>query len=632
MRGRQLCLFAAAASFATLSTSALAPALARAGSFTVAACDAAPGGAHSSWNPQAGSVDVFKICPSSNLHPFGGIGTRLAGRTFRGGEYSRQWFYSPPGTTITGITWSGGFSHSCTGGVWANQLRAQGRIDSVLIGTSPGALCQPSQDLPARFLATPSGTTRLLQNTQCGATSCPSSGAAFRTRYASVVINDPAAPALTVTGGGLSGAHGWVRGAQELTLSAADTTGIKLVRMQIANYRGAVESGTACNYTTTTPCSAGNGGRRLAFRTTELSDGPHTVTVTAYDAASNPSIRTATVRVDNEAPPAPQPVLEGGSDWRASNAYTLRWRSPESASPTRAPLTAVRYRVCPAGSSVGCPPERLVGELFPSDVNPKAPGEGEFEVRVALVDAAGNGRGGDARWSEPILLRYDPDVAQLRAGVATTRVRRTRVRVRGRQRVVRRRVVRLVGTKRVRFGKRFEVRGRLTTRSGQPRVNTAIGVYGRSNRIGAPESHLGSVTTDTGGRFVYRAEARQSHTLRFTRRASTATVEIRVPARVTLRGRPRSVINGESVTFSGRVYGPMPPGGKQVVLQAYSRGKWRTFQLFRTDVRGRYRRAYRFDGTSGRVVYPLRAVVTKEPTFEYERGFSKPIKVAVRGL
>jgi len=66
---------------------------------------------------------------------------------------------------------------------------------------------------------------------------------------------------------------------------------------------------------------------------------------------------------------------------------------------------------------------------------------------------------------------------------------------------------------------------------------------------------LGSVSTDTDGRFRYHAEATQSHTLRFTRRASTATVEIRVPGRLSFRARPRSVINGEAVTFRGRVLG-----------------------------------------------------------------------------
>ena len=561
------------------------------------------------------------------------MGTRLAGRTFRNGEFSRLWFYAPPGTTITGLTWAGAFSQSC-GARWANQLRAQGRVDEVLIGTHPEAaawVCPAPREYALQWRPAPAGTTRLLQNTQCAQASCPS-GAAFRTRSAAVVINDPTPPALAITGGGLSGARGWVRGRQDLTASASDVTGIKLVRVQIAGYEGPIDRLKSCNYTTTIPCAAGNGATTVGAHTTLLDGGPHAVTVTVFDAAGNPTSRATTVKVDNTAPPAPDPSLDGGSGWRASNAFTVRWTTPEGPSPNRAPVTAVKYRVCPAGAQAGCTGTRTVAESFPIDVSPKAPGEGEFDAYVALVDAAGNGSGADANWSGPIRLRYDPDAAQLRAGIVTSTVRRTRVKVRGKRRVVRRRVVRLRHTKRVGHGRRFEVRGVVLTRSGQPRVNTHVAVYGHSNRLGANESHLGFVRTDSGGRFVYRAEARQSHTLRFTRRASTATVQVRVPARLTFQARPRSVINGEAVTFRGRVRGEIPPGGKQVVIQAYSRARWRTFQLLRTDVSGRYRHSYRFDGTRGKVVYPLRAVTTKEATFPYEPGRSRVRRITVRGL
>ena len=630
---RRLCLLTIIAALVTAGPILSNPEPALGGSFPVTACDAAsPPTASSSWIPQPGSVDVYKACPTSTLAAgFGGMGTRLAGRTFRNGEFSRLWIYAPPGTTITGLTWAGGFTHNC-GSRWANQLRAQGRVDQVLVGTHaelPLWVCPVPREYGLTWLSVPAGTTRLLQNTQCAQATCES-GAAFRTRSAAVVINDPTPPALAITGGGLSGAKGWVRGRQDLTVSASDVTGVKLVRTQIAGYEGPIDRPKPCNYTTTTPCVAGNGATTLDAHTTLLSDGPHAVTVTAVDAAGNATSRGATVKVDNAVPPAPEASLDGGSDWRASNAFTLRWATPEGASATRAPVVAVRYRVCPAGSQSGCTRERTVSESGPTDVNPKAPGEGEFDAYVALVDAAGNGAGAEANWSEPVRLRYDPDVAQLRVGIVTVKLKR--VKVRGKRRAVRRRVVRLRRSKRVRHGRRFEVRGLLLTRSGQPRVNTPVAIYGRADRLGAGESYLGSVRTDTGGRFSYRAEARQSHTLRFTRRASTGTVKIRVPARLTFRAAPRSVLNGEAVTFRGRVFGEIPPGGKQVVIQAHSRGKWRTFRLLRTGARGHYRDVYRFDGTSGTVPVPLRAVTTKEATFPYEPGRSKVRRVTVRGL
>ena len=150
--------------------------------------------------------------------------------------------------------------------------------------------------------------------------------------------------------------------------------------------------------------------------------------------------------------------------------------------------------------------------------------------------------------------------------------------------------------------------------------------------MGGQETAVGSVRTDGAGRFLYTSRATHSGGLRFEHRASTATVRVLVPARLSFRARPRSVINGEALLLRGQVRGPIPSDGKQLVTQAYYRGRWRTFKLLRTDASGRYRYVYRFDGTRGRVVYPLRAVATKEATFPYERGASKVRRVTVRGL
>lgn len=253
---------------------------------------------------------------------------------------------------------------------------------------------------------------------------------------------------------------------------------------------------------------------------------------------------------------------------------------------------------------------------------------GTYAVRARVFDVAGNEAS-----TAPIAARRTLPVrvvTRLRAGV----VRRVTRRVRGK----RRRVTRLASSRRVRYGRRFVVRGRLVTRDGQPLENTPVTVSAKATRLGARRKTIGIVRTDRRGRFRYRARARLSRTLRFTYRGSSVIrpsarrFKLMVPARARLRISPRFVLNGEPIRLSGRVLGPVSADGKLIELQARYRRKWRTFQLLRTGPKGRWRFVYRFGGTSGRVVYPLRVRVPVEPTFPFAVGSSRTIRVTVRGL
>ena len=103
----------------------------------------------------------------------------------------------------------------------------------------------------------------------------------------------------------------------------------------------------------------------------------------------------------------------------------------------------------------------------------------------------------------------------------------------------------------------------------------------RRRRLGAAS---GRVTTSQTGRFTYLARRGPARTIRFRYpgtpmiRGRNGDVALRVRAATTLRPNRRSVINGEYVTFRGRLQGGwIPPAGALVELQVRTRGQWRTF-------------------------------------------------------
>jgi hypothetical protein len=82
---------------------------ARAGTYDVVACDAAPGFVNRAWVPQVthGGTVAFTACPSSDV-AMKGLGARTnypypSGWTVPTGAAARWIFHAPPGTAIVGI-------------------------------------------------------------------------------------------------------------------------------------------------------------------------------------------------------------------------------------------------------------------------------------------------------------------------------------------------------------------------------------------------------------------------------------------------------------------------------------------------------------------------------------------------
>ena len=189
-----------------------------------------------------------------------------------------------------------------------------------------------------------------------------------------------------------------------------------------------------------------------------------------------------------------------------------------------------------------------------------------------------------------------------------------------------------------RFGRTHVVRGRLRTADGAPIANAAIDMVSKTTAVNARElaKRAGPTTGADGGWRIALPKGVSSRDVTFRYRshvndtiaAATASVRLRVRAGLHLTIHPRRARQGQAIRFNGRLLGgPLPRGGKQVVLLARaSRGGWVRFNVVRTDGGGRFRTTYRFR-QAGATVYRFRALSLSEAAYPYLAGGSNVVKV-----
>jgi hypothetical protein len=146
-----------------------------------------------------------------------------------------------------------------------------------------------------------------------------------------------------------------------------------------------------------------------------------------------------------------------------------------------------------------------------------------------------------------------------------------------------------------RFGRAHVVRGRLRTGDGAPIANAAIDVVSKTTAVNARElaKRAGPKTGSDGEWRVALPKGVSSRDVTFRYRShvndtiavATASVRLRVRAGLHLAIHPRRARQGQAIHFDGRLLGgPLPRGGKQVVLLARaSRGGWVRFNVVRSD-------------------------------------------------
>jgi hypothetical protein len=146
--------------------------------------------------------------------------------------------------------------------------------------------------------------------------------------------------------------------------------------------------------------------------------------------------------------------------------------------------------------------------------------------------------------------------------------------------------------------------------------------------------------TGPDGRFaMHVVRGASSRSLQFAYRAhlgdaspvATRTLALKVRAAIGLNVSPHVASVGRTIVFHGRLRGgPIPRGGKQLVLEARSPGSaWIEFKVVRTDARGRYRAAYRFK-FAGPASYRFRARSEAESDFPFAGGSSNVVAVHER--
>src|SRR4051812_33300415 len=399
---------------AALATVALLPATARGAQYTVHACG--DGNNHSFF----GATNDSRMAARS-LCAADADGHRLGVAVLAGvgqGQVpvfanATQSFLAPPNTTIAHVHFKA--DARTANGDWAAILQAStDRFDSSLWNVG-GCLPRPG-DAAGCKAATPSvaqdydlpGATGFRSVVACGNfAGCgtfttgvwPFSRAYYLMHQVDVTLDDPTPPTVAVIGGELA-ETAWMHGSGRIVYDTGDNSGVSRTQL-IIDDTVFDHFERPCDYTFTAPCGTFN-NLTYTLDTSRIGDGPHRVTVAAYDATDvNRGTAVRTVLLDNHAPAEPShPSVDGGEGWHTADDFTVNWSNPASA----APITRAHYEICRPGGGVAC----VSGEQTGNDISHLSGlhvGQpGDYTIRIWLADAAGNVS--DAK-SSPLHLKFD---------------------------------------------------------------------------------------------------------------------------------------------------------------------------------------------------------------------------------
>ncbi len=173
--------------------------------------------------------------------------------------------------------------------------------------------------------------------------------------------------------------------------------------------------------------------------------------------------------------------------------------------------------------------------------------------------------------------------------------------------------------------------------SGKPIPDAQLEVCELASYKGAQSRLVGTPHTDANGHWSLTLPRNlPSAVLRISYRQSPAdalpvapqALTLTIPAALHLHIAPRTAASSGTIHFSGRLRGgPIPPGGKQLVLEARSPGgPWIEFHVIRTGAGGRFAYLYRFR-LPGPAHYQFRVLSETEADFPFGAGVSNVVGV-----
>jgi hypothetical protein len=361
-----------------------------------------------------GSVYVGHACPAN--YSTQGVMSRTTGAAAVANWTAAAIFRAPPGTSITDIHGDINIVDDQVGasGWTAGLTDESGYWFYGGPGNASGVYTSYGQWVPFDYNV--GSLQQFALSAVCVWASCPSkSGSPYAyvtMRNIRVHLVDFSVPDLTNGRGQLwttNAASEWLSGVHSAAFDASDNMGIKRAWLDIDGSLANERVG-GCDYHLRKPCD--DYATNLDLDTAGLSDGYHTVTIKAQDAADNVNALSHTFRVDNHAPDQPStPTLAGAaaSTWRTTNSFTVNYANPGTGGGS--PNSASDVQVCKIDPVTGNADESQCttpqSGAAPSGTNTfGVPSPGEFKARVRVHDALYTGAWSD--WSPR--LRFDNTV------------------------------------------------------------------------------------------------------------------------------------------------------------------------------------------------------------------------------
>ena len=587
-------------------------------------------------------------------------------------------FKAPPDTAITGYRWwrvARVYRNEFTHGFAVKVVRNSDNYDDPAAGYSCTAYLGACNNLGdpaaapfsdtnrAEIGALGADTTSLSVIMFCdgsggnGQCSNIGLGSAYHRLYGGeIALEDNAGPVIGGALGGTMFADGSSAGERVITVSGTDQGGgLYSAELEIDGTSRGVQAfdpnGGRCadvnpansdayEFAHPRPCKL-SGSSSFTVDTTQLGEGTHDARVIVRDAAGNQTgSDKRTFVVDNVPAPSPagSPAIEGSAragealravagQWSGQNiSYGYQWLRCDADGGACTEIgTGTQQQHLVSQRDVG---NRLRVRVTGSNAEGSSSATSEPTPVIAAPSTTENRVPAPEQPSAPAAGGPGADRGAPNGSGASDRARLSAYVGTGRRTTIR-----------ARYGRSTRITGRLLDASNQPISGATLQVQAGVRIPGSPFEDVGTVRTDRDGNYTYTLAAGPSRLVRFGYRshtgdsqfADTTDVVIMVRAGVTLRPQPTRLRNGRSTTFAGTVGRPVPTRGVLVDLQVKLGKKWRTFAVARTQRNGRYSFRYRFRNTYRTTTFKFRARARRDSRYPYLDGYSRIVKVKVRG-